>query len=84
MKKDGDFCAVLFAWRGVRSLVVEILVIIRKERVTGVYQNMTSGGICIMFRGEYASGHFQTAEGETSEAAFVRVRPYDLIRRLEG
>lgn len=34
MKKDGEICAVLFAWRGVRCLGVEILVIIRKERST--------------------------------------------------
>jgi len=101
----------------IREIFEETGITVKVFGVTGVYQNMTSGGICVMFRGEYASGQLQTAEGETTEAAFAqiteenledyitrphlrvrlldarnsrcvpyeafRVRPYDLIRRLE-
>jgi 8-oxo-dGTP diphosphatase len=41
--------------------------------ITGIYQNVTSGVTCIVFRGEYQSGEVRTAENETSEVYFTRL-----------
>lgn len=41
--------------------------------VTGIYQNVTNGILCVVFRGEYLSGEARTAEGETAEVVFANV-----------
>ncbi|MFT9493512.1 MULTISPECIES: NUDIX hydrolase [Bacillota] len=41
--------------------------------ITGIYQNVTSGVTCVVFRGEYQSGEVRTAEGETSEVFFAKI-----------
>lgn len=46
---------------------------VRLIGVTGIYQNVSNGIICVVFRGEYLSGKLQTAEGETSEVVFKKI-----------
>lgn len=41
--------------------------------ITGIYQNVTSGVTCIVFRGEHQSGEGRTAENETSEVIFTEL-----------
>lgn len=41
--------------------------------ITGIYQNVTSGVTCVVFRGEYQSGETRTAVGETSEVFFAKI-----------
>jgi 8-oxo-dGTP diphosphatase len=41
--------------------------------ITGIYQNVTSGVTCIVFRGEYQSGDITPAEYETSEVIFTKL-----------
>ncbi|WNF24734.1 NUDIX domain-containing protein [Mesobacillus jeotgali] len=41
--------------------------------ITGIYQNVTIGVTCVVFRGEYQSGEVRTAEGETSEVFFTKL-----------
>jgi 8-oxo-dGTP diphosphatase len=41
--------------------------------ITGIYQNVTVGVTCVVFRGEYQSGETRTAEGETSEVFFTKI-----------
>ncbi|ESU33302.1 hypothetical protein G3A_06835 [Bacillus sp. 17376] len=41
--------------------------------ITGIYQNVTSGVTCVVFRAEYQSGEVRTAEGETSEVFFTKI-----------
>jgi 8-oxo-dGTP diphosphatase len=41
--------------------------------ITGIYQNVTSGVTCVVFRGEYQSGEVRPAEGETSEVFFTKI-----------
>jgi 8-oxo-dGTP diphosphatase len=41
--------------------------------ITGIYQNVTIGVTCVVFRGEYQSGEVRTAEGETSEVFFAKL-----------
>jgi 8-oxo-dGTP diphosphatase len=38
--------------------------------VTGVYQNVTSGIVCVVFKGEYTSGELRTQPGETKAVTF--------------
>jgi 8-oxo-dGTP diphosphatase len=41
--------------------------------ITGIYQNVTSGVTCVVFRGEYQSGEVRMAEDETSEVFFTKI-----------
>ncbi|OCA88496.1 NUDIX hydrolase [Bacillus sp. FJAT-27225] len=41
--------------------------------ITGIYQNISSGVTCTVFRGEYQSGEVRTAENETSEVFFTKL-----------
>ncbi|MBT2681200.1 NUDIX hydrolase [Bacillus sp. ISL-35] len=41
--------------------------------ITGIYQNVTSGVTCIVFRGEHLSGEVRAAENETSEVIFAEL-----------
>lgn len=41
--------------------------------ITGIYQNMTTGVTCVVFKGEYQSGEVRTAEHETSEVVFTKI-----------
>lgn len=41
--------------------------------ITGIYQNVSNGIICVVFRGEYLSGDLRTSEGETSEVFFQAI-----------
>lgn len=41
--------------------------------VTGVYQNLTLGVVCIVFKGEYVSGEPMIQPGETQEVFFEQV-----------
>jgi 8-oxo-dGTP diphosphatase len=56
-----------------REIFEETGVKVRLTGITGLYQNVSSGVICVVFRGEYVSGELRPAVGETSEAAFVKV-----------
>jgi 8-oxo-dGTP diphosphatase len=46
---------------------------IRLTGITGIYQNMNTGVICAVFRGEYVSGDVRPAEGETTEVLFEKI-----------
>ncbi|MDP4162733.1 MAG: NUDIX domain-containing protein [Bacillota bacterium] len=39
--------------------------------ITGIYQNITNGVLCVVFRGEFLSGELTPAEGETIEVIFA-------------
>ncbi|MFC4558210.1 NUDIX domain-containing protein [Virgibacillus kekensis] len=41
--------------------------------VTGIYQNIRRGIICVVFRGKYQSGELRPAVGETSEVIFAEL-----------
>ncbi|MFS1514309.1 NUDIX domain-containing protein [Chengkuizengella sp. SCS-71B] len=41
--------------------------------ITGIYQNITNGIICVVFRGEYVSGNPTISEDETTEVAFKKI-----------
>ncbi|MEC5424103.1 hypothetical protein QGM71_11430 [Virgibacillus sp. C22-A2] len=41
--------------------------------ITGIYQNISSGIICVVFRGHYISGELTPAEGETTEVIFSKL-----------
>lgn len=41
--------------------------------ITGIYQNIRRGIICVVFRGEYKAGELRPAEGETSEVIFAEL-----------
>jgi 8-oxo-dGTP diphosphatase len=56
-----------------REIFEETGVKVRLTGITGLYQNVTGGVICAVFRGEYESGEVRPAEGETSEAVFVKI-----------
>lgn len=56
-----------------REILEETGVKVRLHGITGIYQNVTSGVICVVFRGEYESGEIRTAEGETSEVVFTEL-----------
>jgi len=56
-----------------REVEEETGVTIQLKGITGVYQNQSSGVICVVFRGEYVSGTLRPAEGETTEVIFERV-----------
>ncbi len=56
-----------------REIMEETGVQVRLMGVTGIYQNMTSGVICVVFRGEYVSGNPRIAEGETAVVEFKQL-----------
>lgn len=56
-----------------REVFEETGVKIKLNGITGIYHNITSGIISIVFKGEYQSGELRTAEGETSEAVFTKL-----------
>jgi len=56
-----------------REIYEETGVRVRLIGLTGIYQNVTRGVTCVVFRGEYKSGELRTAEGETSDVIFARL-----------
>jgi 8-oxo-dGTP diphosphatase len=56
-----------------REIKEETGIEVKLQGITGIYQNITKGIICIVFRGEYVSGTPRTAEGETMEVLFTKV-----------
>jgi 8-oxo-dGTP diphosphatase len=56
-----------------REIFEETGVTVSLTGVTGLYQNVSGGVICVVFKGEYLSGEVRPAEGETSDVAFVKV-----------
>lgn len=54
-----------------REIFEETGVTVQLIGVTGIYQNVTSNVVCIVFKGEYVSGTLTPAEGETSEVVFA-------------
>ena len=56
-----------------REVFEETGIKVKIQGITGIYQNVTSGVICVVFRGEYQSGEVRTAEGETSEVFFTKI-----------
>jgi 8-oxo-dGTP diphosphatase len=61
-----------------REILEETGVIVRLSGITGIYQNVTSGVTCVVFRGEYESGELRPAENETSEAVFMQLTKENL------
>jgi mutator protein MutT len=67
-----------------REILEETGVKVKLYGITGIYQNVTSGVICVVFRGQYESGEIRTAEGETLEVVFTELtkeRINELITR---
>jgi 8-oxo-dGTP diphosphatase len=56
-----------------REVFEETGIKVNVHGITGIYQNVTSGVTCVVFRGEYHSGETRTAEGETSEVFFTKI-----------
>lgn len=56
-----------------REIFEETGVKVQLIGITGIYQNITSGVICIVFRGHYQSGVLRPAEGETTEVTFTNL-----------
>ncbi|CAM3529160.1 MULTISPECIES: NUDIX hydrolase [Brevibacillus] len=56
-----------------REILEETGITIKLHGVTGVYQNMSNGVICVVFRGEYVSGVETIAAGETTEVVFLPI-----------
>ncbi|WP_069187716.1 NUDIX domain-containing protein [Alkalihalobacillus pseudalcaliphilus] len=54
-----------------REVLEETGVTIRLNGITGIYQNVTRGVTCVVFRGDYQSGDLTPAEDETAEIAFT-------------
>ncbi|UOY92362.1 NUDIX domain-containing protein [Ectobacillus sp. JY-23] len=55
-----------------REVLEETGVQVRLHGITGIYQNLSSGVVCVVFRGAYEAGEARPAAGETSEALFVK------------
>ena len=56
-----------------REIMEETGVEVKLIGITGIYQSLTSGIFCIVFRGQYVSGAPRIAEGETMEVLFTKV-----------
>lgn len=56
-----------------REVFEETGIKVNLHGITGIYQNVTIGVTCVVFRGEYQSGEVRTAEGETSEVIFTKI-----------
>ncbi|WP_226675164.1 NUDIX domain-containing protein [Mesobacillus jeotgali] len=56
-----------------REVFEETGINVNLHGITGIYQNVTSGVTCVVFRGEYQSGEVRPAEGETSEVFFAKI-----------
>lgn len=56
-----------------REILEETGATVRLVGITGIYQNITRGVTCVVFRGEYQSGELRTAESETSEVYFTEL-----------
>lgn len=56
-----------------REIFEETGIKVQLAGITGIYQNVTRGVTCVVFRGEYQSGEPRTAENETSEVAFTKI-----------
>jgi 8-oxo-dGTP diphosphatase len=61
-----------------REILEETGVLVRLSGITGIYQNVTSGVTCVVFRGEYESGELRLAENETSEVVFMKLTKENL------
>ncbi|RWZ51300.1 NUDIX domain-containing protein [Halobacillus fulvus] len=56
-----------------REVLEETGVHMKVTGVTGVYQNLTIGVVCIVFKGEYVSGELAVQPGETKDVGFIDV-----------
>ncbi|MCA0971821.1 NUDIX domain-containing protein [Halobacillus litoralis] len=56
-----------------REILEETGVEVNITGITGVYQNLTLGVVCIVFKGEYVSGELSIQPGETQEVRFEEV-----------
>ncbi|WP_054707908.1 NUDIX domain-containing protein [Bacillus sp. JCM 19041] len=63
-----------------REIMEETGVEIQLIGITGIYQNVTSGVTCVVFRGEYVSGEQRPAENETSEVIFTKLNHENIHR----
>ncbi|WP_035512705.1 NUDIX hydrolase [Halalkalibacillus halophilus] len=61
-----------------REILEETGVEVKLIGITGIYQNMSRGVTCVVFRGEYYSGTIRTAEDETSEVFFAQLTEENL------
>jgi 8-oxo-dGTP diphosphatase len=64
-----------------REILEETGVTVQLIGITGIYQNISSGVICVVFRGHYQSGELRTAEGETTEVTFTNLTK-DIVNHL--
>ncbi|NKE03866.1 NUDIX hydrolase [Mesobacillus selenatarsenatis] len=65
-----------------REVFEETGIKVNLHGITGIYQNMTIGVTCVVFRGEYQSGEARTAEGETSEVFFTKITKENIERLI--
>ncbi|MET3289375.1 UNVERIFIED_CONTAM: 8-oxo-dGTP diphosphatase [Brevibacillus sp. OAP136] len=56
-----------------REIMEETGIRIRLYGITGIYQNMTTGTISVVFRGDYLSGDLRVQPGEITEAMFTKL-----------
>jgi 8-oxo-dGTP diphosphatase len=56
-----------------REVLEETGIKVKLLGITGIYQNMTSGVTCVVFRGEYQAGEVRRAVDETSEVFFTKI-----------
>jgi 8-oxo-dGTP diphosphatase len=56
-----------------REVLEETGANVQLHGITGIYQNVTNGILCVVFRGNYISGELRTAENETSEVTFTNL-----------
>ncbi|MGV2941383.1 NUDIX hydrolase [Mesobacillus sp. LC4] len=65
-----------------REVFEETGIKVNLHGITGIYQNVTIGVTCVVFRGEYQSGEARTAEGETSEVFFTKITKENIERLI--
>lgn len=56
-----------------REVFEEIGIKVQLIGLNGIYQNVTRGVTCVVFRSEYQSGELRTAVDETSEVIFTKL-----------
>ena len=61
-----------------REIIEETGVTVKLAGITGIYQNVTSGIVCVVFRGEFVSGTPRPAEGETKEVFFQKLNEQNI------
>lgn len=56
-----------------REILEETGVTVSLRGITGIYQNVTSLVVCVVFRGDYVSGTLRPDQSETTEVAFKKL-----------